>query len=173
MTKRDMMRSSRAVVVLIVAALLASWVTLAPAQAGAQTGPAGKTARLSIEVTAGPENKPVAEASVYLKYVAVSKRGKQEKIELNLKTNQEGVTHSPEIPRGQVLIQVVAPAGNPSANITTRNRMSRRFKFISSARRRSGIKRSHDLLARRSDSHPASPAHASPRKMVRMRGPRA
>lgn len=114
MTKRDMMRSSKAVVVLIVAtALLASWVTLARAQAGDQTGPAGKTARLSIEVTAGPENKPVAEASVYLKYVAASKHGKQGKIELNLKTNQEGVTHSPEIPRGQVLIQVVAPNWKP------------------------------------------------------------
>jgi hypothetical protein len=113
MTKRDMMRSGRAVVVLIVAALLASWVTLALAKAGALTGPPGKTTRLSIEVTAGTENKPVAEASVYLKYVAVSKRGKQEKIELNLKTNQEGVTHSPEIPQGQVLIQVVAPDWKP------------------------------------------------------------
>lgn len=113
MTKRDMMRSSSAVVVLIVAALLASWVMLARAQAGDQTGPAGKTTRLSIEVTGGTENKPVAEASVYLKYVAVSKHGKQEKIELNLKTNQEGVTHSPEIPHGQVLIQVVAPNWKP------------------------------------------------------------
>jgi hypothetical protein len=113
MTKRDMMRSSSAVAVLIVAVLLASWVTLARAQTGDQTGPPGKTTRLSIEVTGGTENKPVAEASVYLKYVAVSKRGKQEKIELNLKTNQEGVTHSPEIPQGQVLIQVVAPDWKP------------------------------------------------------------
>ena len=113
MSRRDTMRSSRAVVVLSVAALLTSWVTLVQVKAGAQTGPPATMTRLSIEVTAGTENKPVAEASVYLKYVEVSKHGKQEKVELNLKTNQEGVAHSPEIPKGQVLIQVVAPDWKP------------------------------------------------------------
>ena len=59
-----------------------------------------ETTRLTITVTGGDEKKPVADASVYLKYL---------KIELNLKTNQEGITHSPDIPQGKVLIQIVAP----------------------------------------------------------------
>ena len=59
-------------------------------------------------MTGGDEKKPVADASVYVKYV-VDKRIKDQKIELNLKTNQEGITHSPEIPQGKVLIQIVAP----------------------------------------------------------------
>jgi hypothetical protein len=67
-----------------------------------------ETTRLTVTVTGGDEKKPVADASVYLKY-AVAKRIKDQKIELNLKTNQEGITHSPEIPRGKVLIQIVAP----------------------------------------------------------------
>ena len=61
------------------------------------------TTRLRIEVTGGDANKPVAEASVYLRFP------KDKKTELDLKTNQEGVARSPEIPQGKVLIQIVAP----------------------------------------------------------------
>ena len=56
--------------------------------------------RLRIELTGGDENKPIADASVYIKY---------KKVELNVKTNQEGVARSPDIPRGKILLQVVAP----------------------------------------------------------------
>jgi hypothetical protein len=45
----------------------------------------------------------VDNASVYLRFP------KEKKVELDLKTNQEGVARSPEIPQGKVLIQIVAP----------------------------------------------------------------
>lgn len=79
--------------------------------AGAQKAPLPppKTTRLTIDVTGGDNNSPVSEASVYLRYVVTGKHGKEQKFELNLKTNQEGETHSPEIPQGKVLIQIVAP----------------------------------------------------------------
>ena len=60
------------------------------------------TSRLRIEVTGGDENKPVSQASVYLRFP------KEKKVELDLKTNQEGIARSPEIPQGKVLIQIVA-----------------------------------------------------------------
>lgn len=61
------------------------------------------TSRLRIEVTGGDENKPVADASVYLRFP------EKKKDELDLKTNQEGIARSPEIRQGKVLIQIVAP----------------------------------------------------------------
>lgn len=61
------------------------------------------TSRLRIEVTGGDNNKPVADASVYLRFP------KEKKVELDLKTNQEGVARSPEIRQGRILIQIVAP----------------------------------------------------------------
>lgn len=70
---------------------------------------ASSTVRLTIVVTAGEDNKPVDSASVYVKFVEERKLGKDKKIEMNLKTNPSGVCHSPEIPRGKFLIQVIAP----------------------------------------------------------------
>ena len=67
------------------------------------------TCRVRIEVTGGDENKPVADASVYLKFSEERKVLKDRAIEFNLKTNQEGVARSPEIPKGKILIQIVAP----------------------------------------------------------------
>lgn len=61
------------------------------------------TARLRIEVTGGDSNKPVADASVYVRLA------NDKKFELDLKTNQEGIARSPDIPQGRVLIQIVAP----------------------------------------------------------------
>jgi hypothetical protein len=61
------------------------------------------TSRLRIEVTGGDANKPVADASVYLRFP------KDKKAELDLKTSQEGIARSPEIPQGKVLIQIVVP----------------------------------------------------------------
>ena len=61
------------------------------------------TSHIRIEVTGGDENKPVAEASVYLRFP------KDKKTELDLKTNQEGIARSPGIPQGRILIQIVAP----------------------------------------------------------------
>jgi len=63
--------------------------------------------RLRIEVTGGESDKPVENASVYLKTVE-QHTIKDKKTEVNVKTNQSGVAHIPEAPQGRVLIQVVA-----------------------------------------------------------------
>jgi hypothetical protein len=64
--------------------------------------------RVSIEVTGGEKDAPVENASVYLKYVEERKIVKDKHVELNVKTNREGVAHVPEAPLGRVLIQIVA-----------------------------------------------------------------
>jgi hypothetical protein len=66
------------------------------------------TTRLRIELTGGQEKKPVAEASVYVKFNEPKLLG-DKRVELNLKTNEEGVARSPQIPQGRILIQIVAP----------------------------------------------------------------
>jgi hypothetical protein len=99
-----------ATAIFAIAALFVSVAAFTSSNARAQKKelPPPKTTRLTIVVTGGDGNKPVAEASVYLKYVETGKHGKGRKFELNLKTNQEGETHSPQIPQGKVLIQIVA-----------------------------------------------------------------
>jgi len=56
----------------------------------------------SDKAPAAADKKPVADASIYLRFPD------QKKVELDLKTNQEGIARSPEIRQGKVLIQVVA-----------------------------------------------------------------
>jgi hypothetical protein len=63
--------------------------------------------RLTIEVSGGEANKPVENASVYVKYVE-SRLLKDKRVELNVKTNREGVAHVPDAPLGRALIQVIA-----------------------------------------------------------------
>ena len=63
--------------------------------------------RIAIEVTGGEANKPVENASVYVKTVE-QHLIKDKKFEVNVKTNQKGVAHLPDAPLGRVLIQVVA-----------------------------------------------------------------
>ena len=70
---------------------------------------AESVSRLRIEVTGGDESKPVADASVYVKFSQERKILKDKHIELSLKTNEQGITRSPEIPTGKTLIQVIAP----------------------------------------------------------------
>jgi hypothetical protein len=65
--------------------------------------------RLTIVVTGGDDKQPVENASVYVKFVEERKVKKDKKIEMNVKTNQSGVCHVPEIPRGKFLVQVIAP----------------------------------------------------------------
>lgn len=64
--------------------------------------------RITIEVSGGESATPVENASVYLKYVEEHKVKKDKKVELNVKTNRDGVAHIPDAPMGRVLIQVVA-----------------------------------------------------------------
>jgi len=72
-----------------------------------KNSPPAPTNRLTIEVTGGDANKPIENASVYLKTVE-EHRIKDKKTEVNVKTNQEGIAHIPDVALGRVLIQVVA-----------------------------------------------------------------
>jgi len=94
-----------AVLAFLLALGLAVWAPALAAQNDKPPAASEKhgTSRLRIEVTGGDANKPVDNASVYLRFP------KEKKIELDLKTNQAGVARSPEIPQGKVLIQIVAP----------------------------------------------------------------
>lgn len=65
-------------------------------------------ARITIEVTGGDQETPVENASVYFKYIEEHKIKKNKTMELNVKTNREGVAHVPDAPLGRVLIQVLA-----------------------------------------------------------------
>jgi hypothetical protein len=76
-----------------------------PPKAPAQTT---ESHRLTIEVTGGDKAVPVENASVYVKYVEEHVIRKDKKLELNVKTNREGVAHVPEAPLGRALIQIIA-----------------------------------------------------------------
>jgi len=64
--------------------------------------------RITIEVTGGEKDSPVENASVYFKYIEEHKIKKNKTMELNVKTNRDGVAHVPDAPLGRVLIQVLA-----------------------------------------------------------------
>jgi hypothetical protein len=64
--------------------------------------------RVTIEVTGGEKDRPIENASVYLKYVEEHKIAKNKQFELNVKTNREGIAHIPDAPLGRVEIQIVA-----------------------------------------------------------------
>jgi len=68
--------------------------------------------RLTIEVTGGDDNKPIENASVYLK-TEEDHLIKDKKTEQNVKTNLQGIAHLPEPPKGRVLIQVIAEGWKP------------------------------------------------------------
>jgi hypothetical protein len=70
--------------------------------------PKAQSNRVRIEVVGGETETPVENASVYLKYTEAHKLRKDKKIELNVKTNREGVAHVPDAPLGKALIQVIA-----------------------------------------------------------------
>ncbi|MGA8224840.1 MAG: hypothetical protein WB780_24570 [Candidatus Acidiferrales bacterium] len=63
--------------------------------------------KLRILVTGG--DKPVGNASVYVKYNEPGGLFHREKLaEMSFKTNEDGSVKVPEVPRGRVLIQVIA-----------------------------------------------------------------
>src|SRR5262249_15753529 len=64
--------------------------------------------RLRIEVRGGDDNRPIADASVYLRFQENPREQKGKMLELNLKTSSEGVALVPEIPQGHILIQIIA-----------------------------------------------------------------
>lgn len=64
--------------------------------------------RITIEVSGGEKETPVENASVYLKYVEEHAIKKDKKLELNVKTNRDGVAHIPAAPLGRALVQIIA-----------------------------------------------------------------
>jgi hypothetical protein len=89
--------------------LLSAGLIPGAARAHADEQPASK---LRIEVTGVDANmsKPVANASVYLRWDEESGiLHRKKEIELNFKTDQEGIVKVPEVPRRKILIQIVAP----------------------------------------------------------------
>lgn len=70
-------------------------------------------ARLTIQVTGGEKNEPVDSASVYVKYIQEHKLRKDKRVEMNVKTNRDGIAHVPEPPKGKILIQIIAPGWKP------------------------------------------------------------
>jgi hypothetical protein len=70
------------------------------------------TNRLTVEVTGGDSNKPIENASVYVKTIE-QHLIKDKKFEVNVKTNPDGVAHVPDAPLGKILVQVVADGWKP------------------------------------------------------------
>lgn len=79
-----------------------------PAPPSKAASPSAEPHRLRIEVTGGDKAVPVENASVYVKYVEEHVIRKDKKLELNVKTNREGVAHVAEAPLGRALIQIIA-----------------------------------------------------------------
>ena len=101
--RRKSHRSRMAVALMLAAAM---WLGGQGLAQGVDKPPEEGTVKIKIHVTAGGENKPVANASVYVRYA----ENKKEKLaELDLKTNEDGTVKVPELPKGRMLIQVVAP----------------------------------------------------------------
>ena len=66
------------------------------------------TTKLRIHIVSA-DDKPVSNASVYVRFpIAGGLFHKDKLAELNLKTNEDGSVKVPDIPRGKILIQVVA-----------------------------------------------------------------
>src|SRR5579864_706207 len=94
-------------------------VTSAWAQAAAKdTKPAKQekvtpVTSLKIIVTGGDKDAPVSNASVYVRYEEPRFLRSAEKIELDLKTSQEGIAKVKDVPRIRVMIQVVKDGWKP------------------------------------------------------------
>jgi len=92
--------------------LTTSTVVRAQQSSPSKEAPQTQIPRLTIEVTGGDANKPVENASVYVK-TEEEHLIKDKKTEQNVKTNMNGVAHVPQPPTGRVLIQVVADGWKP------------------------------------------------------------
>jgi hypothetical protein len=103
-SQRDGLNRSKMVVALVLT--VSMWLNAQGLALGDDNHPDEGTVKLKIHVTAGDGNKPAANASVYVRYEE-NKKGKQ--AELDLKTNEDGTVKVPELPKGRMLIQVVAP----------------------------------------------------------------
>ena len=64
---------------------------------------------IHIQVSAGDKNIPVDSASVYVRYNEAHIIRADKLVEMNVKTNMEGKVRVPLVPKGKILIQVIAP----------------------------------------------------------------
>jgi hypothetical protein len=95
--------------ILALAAMTMGTILLAQGKEASNPKPdPSQETRLRIEVTAGDKSVPLGSASVYVRYVVKHSMGKDESIEMNIKTSQEGIAVANGIPRGDVLVQVIA-----------------------------------------------------------------
>jgi hypothetical protein len=98
---------------LAVLAMLAGSVALAQSNDNKPAAEASGSTRLRVEVTGGDASSPVDMASVYVKFVTKRALAKDAKTEMNVKTNREGVAVVPVVPRGKIILQVVANGWKP------------------------------------------------------------
>lgn len=68
----------------------------------------GGVSILHIEVTAGEKDQGVDNASVYVRFPEAKSFGREKLVEMNVKTNREGIVKVTNVPRGKALIQVIA-----------------------------------------------------------------
>jgi hypothetical protein len=69
----------------------------------------GIVSKLRIDVTGADSDKPISNASVYIRWDETGGLlHKKKQAELDFKTNLDGSVKVPEVPRGKILIQVVA-----------------------------------------------------------------
>jgi hypothetical protein len=108
--------AGRTAAILIAAALM----ILAPLVAQSAAGQKSQDKKqedapidIRIHVIGGKHNEAVSNASVYLRFQERQSLlfllHKKQKIELDLKTDDNGYATFPDMPQGKVLIQVVAP----------------------------------------------------------------
>lgn len=68
---------------------------------------------IRIEITAGEKNKPIENASVYVRYNEPHKFKSDKLVEMNVKSSAEGKARVPLVPKGRIMIQVVAEGWKP------------------------------------------------------------
>jgi len=98
---------------LAIIAVLSCSVVIAQSGDNKPAAEASGSTRLRVEVTGGDQSSPVDMASVYVKYVTKRTLAKDAKTEMNVKTNREGVAIVPVVPRGKIILQVVANGWKP------------------------------------------------------------
>jgi 5-hydroxyisourate hydrolase-like protein (transthyretin family) len=90
----------RAIVLAMATCLVVAWSGMAQSYKGSAD------TRLTIVVTTQTGDKPVGNASVYVRFP--EKPGSDKLTELDLKTNEDGRVKVPPIPQGRIMVQVVA-----------------------------------------------------------------
>jgi hypothetical protein len=76
--------------------------------AAKSNGQQSDTVTIHIEVTGGEKDKPIDGASVYVRFTEPRKLRSDRKVEMDVKTTPQGKARVPYVPRGKVIIQVVA-----------------------------------------------------------------